>query len=278
MFFLAAFGCLIAALFLGWLLQPEKPNLPGDSGYREQAASYRAGGSDCEPSKVRALPVRLRSRKADACAEAEERHREATNNIIAVRRSARAADASAIVSYQQARIAAWGFGAGIVTLLAAIAAAVFAERAAFHTKSGSESYRAREEASLLPMIIVDAYTVHGFAKNVGPTKAIMLIANSTIFPDPPPNPVPFIFTGHGRFSVGIEGNSQYNFGTFNANTPVCYFVGGIIYETVFGDVRFMRAAFRINRLQGSWDVYTDLDWSLWEREAEKTQRQKKRFT
>jgi hypothetical protein len=80
------------------------------------------------------ISARKRLAKAEACAKAEEEHREATNGLIEARRAADAADASANSAYQQAGIAAWGLSAGIVTLAAALGAAIFAERAAYHTK------------------------------------------------------------------------------------------------------------------------------------------------
>src|SRR5438270_1946126 len=97
---------VVLAVIFGALLRPTKPKLAGDSGYQEQPTSYRAGGSSCEPAKIRALPAKLRSRKADACAEAEEQHRRDTNSLIENRRAAVAADASAIYAYAQARIEA----------------------------------------------------------------------------------------------------------------------------------------------------------------------------
>ncbi len=123
----------LAVLPVGYALQPEQPQLTGDSGYQEQAASYRAGGAQCEPSAIARLAARKRADKAGACEQAEEQHREAANNLIEARRSASAADASAIATYQQARIAAWATALGLATLLAAIAAAWFAKRAADET-------------------------------------------------------------------------------------------------------------------------------------------------
>lgn len=179
-FVLAAVACLISATAIGFFLQPEKPNLAGDRSYREQATSYRAGGSECEPAALERLSGRKRVRKSEACQEAEEQHRESTNQLIEARRASDAADAQAIAAYKQTGIAAWGLGAGIVTLFAALGAAVFAERAAHHTMRGAVA----AEQDLRPWLDVDfsepSITVTGstirFAgivtvKNIGKTVA-----------------------------------------------------------------------------------------------------------
>ncbi|WP_169476901.1 hypothetical protein [Novosphingobium sp. SG919] len=151
LFFFTAFLSLVIAVALGSLLQPERPNLVGSIGQREQPNFYRAVGSDCQPARISVLPVKLRTRKADACAKAEEQYREANDSLVQARRAADAADASAIVAYEQTRIAAWGFSAGILTLLAAFAAAFFAERAAHHTKRSADA----AEQALRPWITME---------------------------------------------------------------------------------------------------------------------------
>jgi hypothetical protein len=129
----------LIALAFGYALQPEKPHLSGDGGYREQAGTYNAGGASCEPAQIETLPSGVRERKAEACADAKEQHRTATNGVIEARRAADAADASAVAAYDQARIAAWGMGVGIVTLIAAVFAAAFAASASHHTRRGADA-------------------------------------------------------------------------------------------------------------------------------------------
>jgi hypothetical protein len=272
LFLFGAVAAIASAFVIAWLSQPKEPNFAGHRGYQEQAAAYRAGGSGCEPTKIGTLPIGLRQGKADACAEAEEQHREAANGLIEARRSADAADTQAVMAYQQARIETWGAAVGFLTLLAALSAAIFAERAAFHTKASSEAYKARERAELIPGLKPTPYVISAFAKNVGPTKAILLLANSALFAEPP-DPVPFIFEGHGRASVAIEGEAEYDFGQFDwLPKDEFYFIGAIIYETVFGDVRLMKAGFKFNTVKLSWEACTGLDFSLWEKEAENARR------
>ena len=78
LFIAAVVGCLILAFGLGWLIQPEKPYISGDHGYRKESASYHAGGANCEPPALDRLSGGKRIAKADACEEAEEKHREST--------------------------------------------------------------------------------------------------------------------------------------------------------------------------------------------------------
>jgi hypothetical protein len=105
-----------------------------DSGYEAISASYEAGGTGCKPRILNRLATRKRERETYRCQEAEEQHREATDALIEARRQADAADAGAILSFKETGITAWGAGLGFVTMMAAIGAALFAERAAHHTK------------------------------------------------------------------------------------------------------------------------------------------------
>jgi hypothetical protein len=113
-----------------------------------QNAIIQAGGSDCAPSKINLVPARERQAKADACAEAEEQHREAADNLIESRRAAQAAEAGAVASAAQARIEAWSSAIGLLTLLAAVAAAWFAKKAANHTESGAKEAKRSADLAL----------------------------------------------------------------------------------------------------------------------------------
>ncbi len=278
LFFFAALGCVVFAVVLAWLLQPKQPNLTGDSGYREQSANYRAGGSDCEPSKIRALPIGLREGKADACAEAEEQHRATSNNLLEARRAASAADAAAIAAYQQARIAAWGFGAGIMTLFAAIAAAVFAERAAHYTKSNYLSYRAREAADLVPAVAINGPMIDAYIENLGASPAAIHLINSAILLTKPTGPIKFFFPGQGSINpVAIKPGGRHSFGQFAFPQGVdkAYFIGAIFYATIFEDTHLIPCFVELDRAKGTAIPHFDADWSIWENELEKFKRTRK---
>ncbi len=147
----------VVTFSIGFALQPEKPHLAGESGYRKQSPAYQAGGTDCEQSRFLTLRGIDRERKISDCREAEEQHREAADNVIEARRSASAADASAVAAYQQAWIAAWGAAFVAATLIAAIGAAIFAERAAFHTmRSADVAERQLAEADRPYLILIES--------------------------------------------------------------------------------------------------------------------------
>ncbi len=168
-FFVSFALALVLAFGFGWSLQPQAPNLTGDHGYQGQATAYRAGGPSCDPMKIRALPAGQRERKADDCAEAEEQHRVTTDGLIETRRAAAAAETSALAAAAQARIEAWGAAIGLLTLFAAVAAAIFAKKAADHTegsaRAGKRAANAAEEsleiskgvanAELRPWVTID---------------------------------------------------------------------------------------------------------------------------
>lgn len=156
--FLAAIAglaiALCAAWLLAWTLYPEQPKLAGDTAKQEQRADYKAGGADCQPSEIDLLASSKRARRAVACQEAEEQHRLQANDLIQQRRSADAADAVAILTYEQTRIAAWGMALGFITMGAAIAAAFYARSAAVHS---DKSHRAFVEAERAILRVVGAY-------------------------------------------------------------------------------------------------------------------------
>lgn len=275
LFFVAVLGAIILALGLGRSLEPNEPHFSGDQGYQGQAASYRAGGTKCEPAKIRSVAAPLRQAQTDSCAQSAEQHRQTENALIESRRSAIATEASAYFDFVQARIAAYGASIGFMTLCAAVAAAIFAERAAFHTKSGTSAYKARESGQMLPGIILTLTAVRAIVKNVGPTRAVVLISKSALFKKPP-RMIPFEFPGHVRASIAVEGGDPMDFGEFDLppGPGTVHLIGAIIYRTVFNEVKLMPAGFKIDLDNMSWSIVNpdDFDWELWEQEMESVRR------
>lgn len=169
---LVIFIALAAAAWVGQRLQPEKPRLTGERGFQEIDRAYQAGGAGCNPARINALIGQTAEREKDRCQDAKEQHREAANGLIESRRQADAADASAIAAYEQTKIAGWGVGLGFVTMVAAILAALFAERAAHYTKKSQMAFVEAEKPRLI--ISLDGFNVVDdilkfsvFATNVG---------------------------------------------------------------------------------------------------------------
>ncbi|EQB06244.1 hypothetical protein [Sphingobium baderi] len=158
-------GIILTAALLALLLYPEQPNLAGNAGYQGQAADYRTGGYDCQPATVDALSRRERTKRAISCKEAEEEHRLKTDDLIQQRRAAHAAEASAILTYQQTIIGALGLAFGFITMLAAIGAAIYARHAANETRRGAD-YAERglkfvaeaNSADIRPYLFIDKVT------------------------------------------------------------------------------------------------------------------------
>lgn len=124
-------ACVIAAALFGWLLQPNKPALGEAPGYQKFASSFELGANNC--TRLRRPHSDPRTAQKECAAEIEQQ-REALGQYVEARRAADAAHAQAIEAFEQASIAAWGTGLALVTMLSAIAAALFAGRAAYHTK------------------------------------------------------------------------------------------------------------------------------------------------
>lgn len=155
---LAAVLVIASAALLGWSLYPKQPNISGNSGYQEEHPGYIAGGAGCQPGEIdRLVEGRERARKAIACQEAEEQHRLQANDLVQQRRAADAADAVTILTYQQTRIAAWGVGLGFLTMAAAVAAALYAKKAAEQAERSAQAFIETERGVL--------HAVHGEVGN-----------------------------------------------------------------------------------------------------------------
>lgn len=132
---IAAVGLALAISgLIVWGLYPKEPNLTGNAGYQEENSRYYPGGSDCYPSNIMRLAGAEGTERAVACQDAREQHRLNANDLIQQRRSADAADAMTVLSYQQAWIATLATVFGFLTLCAAIAAAIYAGMAATAAK------------------------------------------------------------------------------------------------------------------------------------------------
>lgn len=157
-FAMVGIAVAVVAVVMALTLQPENPNLAGNAGYQEEAADYQAGGGDCQQPEIERLTGRKRTRRAATCAEAEEEHRLKANDLIQQRRAADAAEASAVIAYQQTRIAAWGIALGIVTMAAAVGAALYARSAA---KAAENSFGLEKDLAK-PRLEVSAALANAF--------------------------------------------------------------------------------------------------------------------
>ena len=128
-------AALLACGGLFWALWPEQPYLTGDAGYEEQDLGYYPGGTACYPSEVSRLPWRERVEQSERCQDAQEQHRLAANDLMQQRRAANAAEATAVLAYDQTRIAIWALIFAVCTLAAALLAAIYARMAAIAART-----------------------------------------------------------------------------------------------------------------------------------------------
>jgi hypothetical protein len=122
-------------------LKPGEPNLPRYEGFETQEPGYQPGGSGCDPSRLArlAIPGREAADERDRCSEAAEDYRLKANDLIQQTRSAEAAEAIVRLTYGQSLMALTGLILGGITMVAAIAAAVYARQAASETKRGANA-------------------------------------------------------------------------------------------------------------------------------------------
>ena len=130
---------LVVAFLSGLFLRPYASKSDKGDAYLAMSPSYRAGGTRCAVSRIITLAGEIRQREINRCADAEEQLREATNTFLVNKRAANAAELSAIYSGQQAETAKVGVAAGVLTLIAAAAAALFAKLAANYTRDGANA-------------------------------------------------------------------------------------------------------------------------------------------
>lgn len=132
LFVLAGIGL---SLILGVVLWPREPELSRHERVEQQEPGYRPGGPDCSPARLPTIPASRGDRdKRQSCAEMAEEHRLKEDDLRQQNRSAEAAEAVMWLTYNQSRTLIVGTVVGGLTLLAAIAAAIFAGDAARETR------------------------------------------------------------------------------------------------------------------------------------------------
>lgn len=132
--------------YLIYELNPKEVTVRRDNAVEAREAGYHAGGSQCASSILKRLSGPKGARQKDACAKAAADQQQDRNNYIQVARSADAAFASSVYALDQARVAAIGGALGLITMVAAIAAAIFAGLAAYHTKRSADATKNQVDA------------------------------------------------------------------------------------------------------------------------------------
>ena len=139
---------LTIALTCGWaLLAPRAPDIPRSEYLRGKQSGYQAGGPECEPNRLERLVGPNAESERHACAKDAEEYRLTTEDLVQQTRSANAANLIVDLTYGQSLIAHWGLLAGVLTMVAAVAAAYFAWRAAKATEQSVEEAKAATRAA-----------------------------------------------------------------------------------------------------------------------------------
>jgi hypothetical protein len=148
-------------------------HLTGDPDYQEELSGYNPGGRKCYPFMINRLPWPQRLDRTEECDEIREESRLNTNDLIQQRRSADAADAMAVLSYNQAWVGLTNLLVGLGTLFAAIVAAYFAGSAAFSARSAADAAwlaveitRDHGEAELCAYCIVERAEIKTYSHDV----------------------------------------------------------------------------------------------------------------
>jgi hypothetical protein len=175
-------ACVALGLILAVLLQPRPIGLARNAGYQEQAAQYRAGGYECQPDVLERFAKSERARRAVTCKEAEEQHRLAANDLIQQWRAADAAEASSVFSFQQTRIAAYGMALGLVTMIAAIAAAFYAREAAKAAQEGLDHAAQTSRAELRAYLRSESETIFRDPEKTRNFRGVVIIKNAGATP------------------------------------------------------------------------------------------------
>ena len=274
---LVALGLVfVASLVIGALTFPTSPTTQQFRYDGPRNENYRPGGGQCEPSALSAITgLKMRLRQTEDCQNKAEEYRQRSDDLIQQTRAANAAQAQANVASQQLWTGWLQTLGGFLTLAAAVAAAIFAERAAFHTKQSTASYRKREGADLVPGVGMNGQTFGAYVENLGGSTAAIHLHNLTIIEEKPVGPIAFFFPGVASITpVAVKSEGRFNLGQFQipTGTGKAYFVCAIFYATVFGDAKLLPCLVEIDKASRRVTPLFDGDWSIWEVELEKFRR------
>lgn len=114
------------------------------------ASSYRPGGSDCDPQRISTLPDGEAASERDRCEQAAEQYRIESNDLAQQRRMADAAEAMNDLTFAQSRALQWQTVIVFWAFIAAVAAAIYARRAADAGRQANEIAREQQRPWVVP--------------------------------------------------------------------------------------------------------------------------------
>lgn len=143
---LLIFVALLVGIVIHGALKPTSPDIP-KQGLVPRASGYEPGGSACAGSGGG-----LTARERSECEKEGELYRLQFSDLVQQTRAANAAEAQAVLSFEVARMVLLGTIAGVFTLFAAIAAAVYARDAAEAAKAHLRHATKTSEDELRPWL------------------------------------------------------------------------------------------------------------------------------
>jgi hypothetical protein len=130
----------LVAIVVGILTWPVFPSLERYRYGNPYNSQYRPGGKQCDPAVLATGESgRERTRDTDACKKEAEEYRQNTSDLIQQTRAADAAKAQADIASQGLWTSWLQTIGGLLTLAAAVGAAVFARDAARETRRGADA-------------------------------------------------------------------------------------------------------------------------------------------
>lgn len=240
----------IITLFIGlWTLPASFPTqqFRYDSPRNED---YRPGGAKCEPAVLSAITdAKVRLNKAENCQKQAEEYRQTSNDLIQQTRAANAAQAQADIASQQLWTGWLQTIGGLLTLAAAVGAAIYARDAASHTRHANEIardaqrawvkfepkvYKAEKAGNILKVSIrVDAI-------NIGQSVARDIAFKASLFPS-----VEKFDEGLDRVRLSIEDNGAFKTHLVPGDMLSHWCEGGYSLDALIPDDQTGRAIFMI---------------------------------
>jgi hypothetical protein len=129
-FVAAVVGFLVLATGIWVTLKPSYPIVPTSEYQKAEDSKYSPGSPACYPSRLSGLPDREAADERYRCEQGAEEHRLKNDDLVQQTRSAEAAVALVGLTYNQSLMLLAGTIFGLLTLMAAFAAVLYAKRSA----------------------------------------------------------------------------------------------------------------------------------------------------
>jgi hypothetical protein len=261
---LIAIGGIVLAFSFA---NPVSPGLPQRDFEPARSIAYKPGGTACAPKNLAIAPKESATDAIDRCAKELEEYRLQTDDLIQQMRAADGAHAQAWIAYQGNKLSFLEVLGGFITLIAAIAAAVYARQAGRETKRAADAahedllhakevtkiqlraYLDLEEAEVqksnrIPNVHHRTFNISVKYKNFGQTPALHALDVSTFifsadepaFPDEFPNHCQMGRVVHGSDYTATDtfGVSDDQYDAIQSGKTKLWMLGRCNYEDIYG--------------------------------------------